>query len=148
MPSEPVYAEIGRDPVPSVLLEVPVGVRNGTDRIGVDGEILTYYQPTHGKRLVNGFVARSPLAAIDYYRRSPAFMYLAGEVPPPGDLTADLHQKIAELGVGYVVVHPNMMKPERVAPTLRLLASVPGLTPIASRPDLVAFRRDAGTVVR
>jgi hypothetical protein len=148
MPVEPVYAEIGRDPVLSVLLEVPVGVRNGTDRIGVDGEILTYYQPTHGKRLVNGFVARSPLAAIDYYRHSPAFMYLAGEIPLSGDLTADLRQKIEELGVGYIVVHPNMMKPERVAPTLRLLATLPGLTPIAASPELVAFRREGATIVR
>ncbi len=148
MPPQPVYAEIGRDPEPSVLLEVPVGVRNGTDRIGIDGEILTYYQPIHGKRLVNGFVARSPLAAIDYYRRSPAFMYLAGELPPPGDVTADLRQKVEELGVGYIVVHPDMMKPERVAPTLRLLSALPGLTPIAAGPELVAFRRDRGTVVR
>jgi hypothetical protein len=143
MPTEAVYAEIGRDPTPSVLLEIPVGVRNGTDRTGTNGEILTFYQPVHGKRLVNGSVARSPTAAIDYHRASPALMYLAGETPPPGDVAADLRERMAALGVGYVVVHPGMMKPELVAPTLDLLAKVPGLVQIASGPDLVAWRRES-----
>lgn len=141
MPSQAVYEEIGRDPTPSVLLEVPVAVRNGTDRTGANGEILTYYQPFHGKRLVNGAVARSPTAAIDYHRASPALMYLAGETPPSGDVATDLRQKMTELGVGYVVVHPDMMRPDRVGPTLDLLAKTPGLTRIADGPDLVAWRR-------
>jgi hypothetical protein len=144
MPTQPVpvYEEIGRDPTPSVLLEIPVGIRNGTDRTGTNGEILTYYQPIHGKPLVNGSVARSPTAAFDYHRASPALMYLAGETPPPGDVAADLQAKMTELGVGYVVVHPDMMKPERVAPTLDLLARIPGLTRMAAGPDLVAWRRE------
>ena len=142
MPLEPVYAQIGRDPTPSVLLEIPVGLRNGTDRVGTDGEILTFYQPAHGKRLVNGFSARSPTAAIDYARASPALMYLAGETPPSGDIPADLRDKIAELGVRYVVIHPRMMKPDRIAPTLALLAKIPGLVRFAEEPDLIAWRRE------
>jgi hypothetical protein len=143
MPLQPIYEQIGRDPTPSVLLEIPVGVRNGTDRIGAEGEILTFYQPIHGKRLVNGIATRSPTAAIDYGRASPALMYLAGETPPPGDVMADLQKKMAELRVGYVVVHPDMMKPERVAPTLGMLAKIPGLTRIAEDPDLFAWRRES-----
>jgi hypothetical protein len=142
MPAEPAYALIGRDPNPSVLLEIPVAVRNGTDRTGENGEILTFYQPIHGKRLLNGAVARSPTAAIDYHRASPALMYLAGETPPPGDVLRDLQAKMAELGVGYVVIHPRMMKPELIAPTFDLLAKIPGLTRIAETPDLVAWRRE------
>ena len=97
MPEVPFYETIRRDPSDSVLLEIPVGVRHGTDRIGTDGEILTFYQPVHEKRMVNGLATRAPYAAMEYYRRSPALMFFAGEKPPPGEIDADLAQKLVSL---------------------------------------------------
>ena len=96
MPSEPFYAEIARDPRDCLVLEIPVGVRTGTDRIG-PGEALSFYQATHGKRLINGFAARVPLVALNYYRQSPALMMLANESPPPGDIESDLKSRLNEL---------------------------------------------------
>jgi hypothetical protein len=140
MPDQPLYDVIGRDPSGGVLLEIPVGVRHGTDRIGQDGEILTFYQPVHQMRLVNGFVARAPDAALAYYRRSPALMFFANEDPPAGDLEADLKQQLKELDVKYIVVHPPMIKSERLGLILSLLSRVDGLQKIANGPELVAFR--------
>ena len=141
MPVQPVYAQIAQDLRDVVVLEVPVGVRTGTDRIG-DGEIFTFYQPTHGKRLINGFAARGPLEALAYYRGSPALMFLAHEPAPAGDLVADLRRQLHELGVGYIVIHADRMDARWRAQTLALFQQLDGLEPIATeRSDTIAFRR-------
>jgi hypothetical protein len=134
-----VYEEIARDARDCVVVEVPVGVRTGTDRIG-RGEALTFYQTVRRKRLVNGFVARGPLAALDYYRASPALMFLAHEPAPPGDRAADLRQKIHDLDACYIVVHPEMMEAAWVGETVQLLTTLDGLTRIDTGDALVAFR--------
>lgn len=140
MASEPFYAKIGRDPRDCLVLEVPVGVRTGTDRIG-PGETLSFYQPTHGKRLINGFAARVPVVAPDYYRQSPALMVLANESPPPGDIESDLRFRLNELQVGYVVVHPEMVGPDRLPQVLDLLSRAVDLTRVQSSGDLIVFQR-------
>lgn len=125
MPGEPIYAQIAVDPTDRLVLEIPFGVRTGTDRIG-PGEIFTFYQPQHRKRLINGFVARGPLEALDYYRRSPALMLLAGEPLPPGDVDADLRTQLRTLNVGYVVIHTDQMASgwrERVLDVFRAVSA-------------------------
>ena len=106
MATHRVYDAIAADPRDCAVLEVPVGVRTGTDRIG-PGEALSFYQPIHRKRLINGSTSRMPLAALAYYRSSPAIMRLAGESPPPGDAVVDLRRLIADLKLGYIVIHPE-----------------------------------------
>ncbi|MDP9000768.1 MAG: hypothetical protein M3O46_11730 [Myxococcota bacterium] len=141
MPQEPLYARIAADPRDCLVLEVPLGVRTGTDRIG-PGEELTFYQPVHRKRLVNGFAARVPLVALEYYRQSPALMFLAGATPPPGDLQADLRHRLSELRVGYVVVHPEMVASDRLPEILDLLRHTGELTPLNASQSLIAFQRN------
>ena len=146
MPQVPFYETIRKDPSDTVLLEIPVGVRHGTDRIGTDGEILTFYQPVHQKRMVNGLATRAPYAAMEYYRRSPALMFFAGEKPPPGDIDADLAHKLVELDVGYVLVHPNMLKPDQFKAVMEILNRSATLTRVMEAADLVAFLRGDGGV--
>ncbi len=129
MPVESIYARIAADPDDCVVLEVPFGVRTGTDRIGF-GERFTFYQPIHQKRLINGMVARGPIAALNYYRQSPAFMFLAHEAVPPGDIAADLRHQLSALKVGYVVVHRQFMDAEWAAQVVAMLDSQAGLRPI------------------
>jgi hypothetical protein len=140
---EPVYETIARDPRDVLVLEIPVAARSGTDRVGppsaTPGEMLSFYQPVHHKRLINGFAARAPMTALAYYRASPALMFLAEEPPPPGDRVADLRQKIAELDVGYVVVHPEMLQPGHLASVLQLLDQAGELERLPDTADLIAF---------
>lgn len=68
-------------------------------------------------------------------------MFLANETPPPGDLDADLRRRLAELHVDCILVHPDMVEPSQLQRILALLSHVDDLTPIASREDLIAFRR-------
>ena len=63
----PVYTMIAGDTKPGIVLEVPFGVRSGTDRIGT-GERLNFYQPRHRRRMINGMIARVPLVALDIPR--------------------------------------------------------------------------------
>jgi hypothetical protein len=120
----PVYATIAADPEPGIVLEVPFGVRSGTDRIGI-GERLNFHQPFHRKRMINGMIARVPLEALYYYRRSPALMLLAADAPvPSGDLDTDLRARLDELAVRHVVVHPAMLDEERKRRILDLFAGV------------------------
>jgi hypothetical protein len=134
-----VYETIARDRRDCVVLEIPVGVRTGTDRIG-PGEALSFYQPVHQKRLVNGSTSRMPLVALNYYRSSPAIAFLADESPGPGDIAADLRRLIHELHVGYLVVHPQMLSSSRLRAILELLPTVEGLTRLDADADVIAFR--------
>jgi hypothetical protein len=115
-------------------------VRTGIDRIG-SGEELSFYQPVHQKRLINGFAARVPWVALDYYRRSPALMLLAGETPPPGDIEADFRHRLRELRVGYVVVHRDMIPREQLPKIVALIQSSGDLSPLEDSDSIIGYRR-------
>jgi len=141
MPDEPVYTEIGRDPRDVLVLEVPFGVRTGTDRIG-PGEEFTFYQPIHRKRMINGMLARAPLAALAFYRASPAFMFLAEEATPDRAVVVeDLQRKLRDLRVGYVVMHADRVDSHWRALFVEALASVPELERFESgRIETISYR--------
>ena len=138
MPSEAVYGAIAGDPREGLLLEVPLGVRTGTDRIGV-GEELSFYQPIHRKRLINGFLARAPLSALDYYRQSTALRLLAGDGVPAGESAADLSRQIRAMNVIYVVVHPLLMDAEWLNRVLAVLRAEPRLREQSSGDETIVF---------
>jgi hypothetical protein len=91
---------------------------------------------------VNGSTSRLPVAALEYYRSSPAIMFLAGEKLPPGDLAADLERRMRELNVGYVIVHPSMLEKEHLTAVMALLQGARGLKRLEVPSELVVFRRD------
>jgi hypothetical protein len=71
-------------------------------------------------------VARVPTRVFEDYRASPAFRLLAGETVSEGvDLTAELKAVLSDLPVGYVVVHTDLIAPERLALVESLLAQLP-----------------------
>jgi hypothetical protein len=144
MPRPSIYRQIAQDPRLCTLLEVPFGVRTGSDSIG-NAEELTYYQPIHKKRILTGYVTRAPVAAFEYYRRSPSLMLLANETPPPGDSLTDLIQRVRDLDIGYVVIHPDKFPPARLSTIVDLVSRVPDLTRMASDSDVIAFRSHAGS---
>jgi hypothetical protein len=137
---EAIYRIIADTPGDFSVLEVPFGVRSGSDVIGKFGDRLMLYQTTHHKRMFNGYLSRVPLAALAYYRSSPAFMFLAGERPPPGDVSSDLDARLRDLDVGYIVLHPEMIEAHRLAEISALLSARGDLDPIATGTATRAFR--------
>ena len=137
---EPIYRTIAETPGDFSVLEIPFGVRSGSDVIGRFGDRLMLYQTTHHKRIFNGYLSRVPVAALAYYRASPAFMFLAGETPPPGDVSSDLDSRLRNLDVGYIVVHPEMIEAHRFAEISALLNARSDLDILATGTTTRAFR--------
>jgi hypothetical protein len=135
-----VYTMIAGDTKPGIVLEVPFGVRCGTDRIGT-GERLNFYQPQHRRRMINGMIARVPLVALQYYRGSSALMFLAADAPvPTGDLEADFRARLRELEVSHVVIHLAMLNDERRRRVLDLVAGIRELEKQYEDQEVVLFR--------
>jgi hypothetical protein len=138
---EPIYHRIAATAGDFLVLEVPFGVRSGTDVVG-RGDDLMLYQTVHAKRMLNGYLTRIPLAALDYYRRSPALLFLGNEPYALADLAADFESKLADLNVGFIVVHPDILEPDRLRAVLAFLRERRDLVPVATGTALFAFRRD------
>jgi hypothetical protein len=136
----PVYETLASTPGSGILLEVPLGVRTGTDVVG-SGETLTFHQPVHRRRLINGFAARAPLAALRDYRESPALMLLADEPPPAGDVAQDFERRLRDLLVDYVVVHPQLLSAGRRGAIMDLLMSTRELEPFYADEGIIVLRR-------
>jgi hypothetical protein len=142
-PDPAVYRAIAADAQGGLLLEVPVGFRSGVERFGPDhADTLVFHQIVHGKRLINGMVARLPSGIFGYYRASPALRLLSGE-PLPLDpaLRADFDAKIAALDVFWIVLHRDMVDAATAARVRALIASRADLVPIGAGAPLEAWRR-------
>ena len=138
----PVYATLAARHDARPILEVPVGVRTGTDLIGT-GETLNFEQPVHQRRLINGMIARVPLEALNYYQRSPALMFLGDQADAPAsELSADLTRVLDELDVSYVVVHPQMLSERRRQLIVSLIEQASALRKIHADAEILVFRRD------
>jgi hypothetical protein len=144
---EPIYRRIGETPGDFLLLEVPVGVRTGSDEIG-RGDDLMIHQVVHGKRMINAFIARVPLDVLAFYRRSPALLFLANEPYDAGAVAADFEAKLRQLDVGFILVHPSMLDRDRADAILVMLRGRPDLEAVSTGTDTVAFRvRDRTSTV-
>jgi hypothetical protein len=142
-PDEPIYRTIAETPGDFLVLEIPLGIRSGTDLIG-RGDQLMLYQTIHGKRLINGYIGRIPYDTLDYYRRSSAFMFLANEpLKPPhveAQVAADLDARLRSHRVGFIVVHPEMLESDRLGAILSLLARRADLEVVPTGTTTLAFR--------
>src|SRR5262249_40259900 len=106
------------------------------------GEEFNFYQPIHHKRMINGMLARAPLAALAFYRASPAFMFLAEEATPDrAVVVADFRRKLRELRVGYVVMHADRIDDRWRVLFVEALAGVPELEQFESgRAETISYR--------
>lgn len=138
-PDVDVYSRLAGRPGDFTILEVPVGVRSGTDVFGA-GDFLQFYQTIHGKPMINGMVARVPRRVFDYYRSSPSLRLLAGEsVAVEPSVRREFADRLNELDVGYVIVHPGMLEPVALARVEALLAGEPTLTRTEATPGVWVY---------
>ncbi|MBZ5590481.1 MAG: hypothetical protein LAO05_18170 [Acidobacteriia bacterium] len=142
-PTPAVYEAIAADPHDGLVLEVPVGFRSGIERFGPEfADILVYHQIVHGKRLINGMVARLPSSIFAFYRGSPALRVLAGEaLPVDQGARADFDAKTAALDVRWIVVHRDMIDAATAARVEALIGGHPGFKPMEATATIAAWRR-------
>ena len=123
------------------LIEVPFGIRSGLQRIGDGGEAFQYYQHVHGKRLLNGSMARVPSHVFEFYRSHPALLFLAGEPSTsPLDLEQDFADVLAWSNTHYVVVHLSYLRPGQAAGILAFLDGQPALQRLPPEQDIIVYR--------
>ena len=137
-----VYRRIADQAGSETVLEVPFGVRSGTEQIG-DHETLQYYQMVHAKPGVNAMIARVPRRVFEAYAASPSLRLLADQPlaePAPAGLEAELDSRLAWLGVRWVVVHLDLLTRHREA-ILRLLDANPTLSLVDERQHVRLYER-------
>jgi hypothetical protein len=113
-----VYAVIAADPRPVSVLHLPFGFRDGTRTIGYYDNARQFYQTSHGKRLVGGYISRLTRNEISRQRRSKILrtLLLLGEgapyTPPPREVLRVRGEAFARRArLGYVVVDRERTSP-------------------------------------
>ncbi len=129
-----------------VVLEVPVAAGTGETWVGQFEQLQTqFYGMTHGKRMVNGLLARAPVENYWYLRTDdPLLSWLGQRRPLDPDLaTPELRQIIFDWPVGYVVVHTDLIgaNTSTVAEVLGYLNAQPDLLcPVWVEKDAIVYR--------
>ncbi len=122
MPIQPVtppyayYETIGKeqgDPYDSeVILEVPIAGGSGEAWVGDFRPMETeFYGMTHGKRMLNGAVARAPLSYFWYWLYDDPMLAWLGQrrYLEPDTVEAQLRERIFDWHIGYIIVHQDLI---------------------------------------
>jgi hypothetical protein len=112
------YARIAQDPADVRVLELPVGVRDGTSSVGDFTARSQYFQTVHGKPLIGGYLSRVSRRRIAQIRQEPMLDALI-TLSEGGTLAGDRERALVDAGpefirrahVGYVVIDNTRMSP-------------------------------------
>lgn len=111
-----VWLDYAFDPVLARLPEVPELA--GRDGLVLDPDLgssrTMYYQTRHGRRLVGGYLSRSPPFAVQRYRETPGIAWFFSEDAGPIDPAA-LVGGLREVGVENVLLRPDDPRGEVLA---------------------------------
>ncbi len=122
VPPYDFYARIGAEhgaPYDDyMVLEVPVAAGTGETWVGTFDQLATqFYGMTHGKRMINGLIARAPVSHYWYLRTDDPLLSWLGQRRPlePNTAAEELRRLIFEWPIGYVVVHRDLIGPTEPA---------------------------------
>ncbi|HXW04115.1 MAG TPA: hypothetical protein VD833_02705 [Vicinamibacterales bacterium] len=127
------YRAIAADPRPLRVMTLPFGLRDGLSSRGDFSAAYQFFQTSHEKPLVGGYLSRLPREGVDRYGSNPVMRVLMrlserGEVDPQ-TMDAALAESAAVvelLSIGWIVVDTH-----RATPELRDFAvHAFGLTPV------------------
>jgi hypothetical protein len=115
------YTELAREAdVGQSVLELPSG-------IGM------LYQTVHGKRIVGGYVSRTPRPQYEALVTHPVVRFVAEELPCTPALQAEIRERLRHESVRWIVLHGPLVRrplhsclglPMRVEPGLAIIGPV------------------------
>ncbi len=128
------------------VLEVPVAGGSGEAWVGEFRPMETqFYGITHGKRMLNGSIARAPLANFWYWLYDDPMLAWLGQrrYLEPEVVENQLRERVFEWPIGYIVIHQDYIG--RVGPTnqeiIGYFNTLPDLLcPVYVEGDAVAYR--------
>lgn len=115
-PLEPVlpayqgYEEMREDDETYVVLQAPTGMGTGEVLLGNPRAIqYQWYGITHEKRMINGFISRTPIEDFFYVDTGDALLSWLGQrrLLEPELVTSQLRERIFEYPIGYIVLHTD-----------------------------------------
>jgi hypothetical protein len=138
-----LYGTIARDPRPDVrVLELPVGLRDGTSSLGNFTARTQYFQTLHGKAIIGGYLSRvSPQRRRDA-RQTPVLstlIALSEGLPVTAEQDTAARERATQFlrrtRLGYVVIDETRASPALVAYAVDLLQ----LTPLTREGSLTLY---------
>jgi hypothetical protein len=113
------YARVAEQQADLRMLELPVGVRDGTSSVGNFTARSQFFQTVHGKPLIGGYLSRVSRRRIDEIRHDPMLDALI-TLSEGGTLTEDRRRTLIEQGpefirqtrIGFVVVDGVRSSPQ------------------------------------
>jgi hypothetical protein len=114
-----IYEVVARDPAPTMVLELPFGVRDGLSSFGDYTARSQFHQTFHGKPLVGGSMSRVSDRKKAFYRSWPllnTLMQLSEPQLQAGVVTdsvvASGRDFVDRVNLGYVVMETGRVRPE------------------------------------
>ena len=138
-----VYRIIAADPRDVRVMELPFGLRDGTQSVGNFRTVAQFAQIVHGKGLVGAYLSRLPRRAVRHYLRRPTTAALM-TLSAGGSLSPQERAYLVRRG--YAFVHRTrlayvVMTPELVSPELEQFAiEAFGLERVAADEQRVLYR--------
>jgi hypothetical protein len=138
-----IYRAIARDPRPDIrLLELPVGLRDGTSSIGDFTARTQFMQTAHGKAIVGGYLSRVSPQRRRQTQTAPvlnALVVLSERQPLLPEQAAAARERAGDFlertRLAYVMIDETRATPELQAFAIDLL----GLTPVAREGPLALY---------
>ncbi len=116
LPHYDIYDKIGQErgkPYDDeVVLEVPVAAGSGENWVGELKDVaFQFYGITHGKRMVNGLIARVPTTYFMNMRTDDPMLSWLGQrrLIDPQAVERQLRDRIFNWPIGYIIVHQDMI---------------------------------------
>jgi hypothetical protein len=125
-----IYATIAADRDDVSVLELPFGIWDGTSQEGFANTATQYYQTTHEKRLIGGYLSRVPRRRIRTHMQFPTLRLLTTLSGPNGQVDSNLaeaaHEDAAyfvqQTKLRYVVVDNRLASPQLRDAAIQLLS--------------------------
>ncbi len=143
------YAAMGAEDVAQdyVIVQAPSGVGTGELLVGnAEAIAFQYYGLAHGRRMVNGFLARAPLEHFFYLRTGdPLLSWIGQRIDLNPELVeSQLRRIIPEWPLGYIVIHKDFVPSpngESVREMIGYFNSLPDLLcPVFIEGQAIAYR--------
>jgi hypothetical protein len=140
------YDAMGAEPYDYAIVEVPVAGGSGEAWVGDFRPMeAQYYGITHGKQMLNGSIARTPLSHFWHWLVDDPMLAWLGQrrYLEPELVEAQLRERIPEWPIGYIVIHQDWIG--RFGPTnqeiIGYFNSLPKLLcPAFVEGDAIAYR--------
>jgi hypothetical protein len=106
------YEAMAREPYDYVVVQAPTGAGTGEVLLGNAQAIqLQYYGIVHHKRMVNGFISRTPIDSFWYLNFDDPMLAWLGQrrLLDVDAVRAQLEERIESYPIGYIVLHTDLI---------------------------------------